>query len=234
MENTTSSIKLEEGRGQGRPFVILFEKGSLYQDLAKGLYQGLAGDGKFLLVESGPITNSNWEDLTRQLQKLFEDQGVRQASIVGFGAASSITQNLCLYDVKLVRSLVLVDAATRPHPRLIDRFVDRIEHALPLGLPLRSQGIGFDSKSFLQRLRCPILVVTTSAANAQLLKQAELLMQRLPTCWRAALSTETAISELVSLVSDFQSVKAKCPQKNQTAETLATAIQPPLRANRYE
>ena len=200
-------------QGKGRAFVVIYEP-SVYKTYANDLFNEISQSTRCILAEIPIVTATNSGELTAELIKFLESKNVRQASFVGFSDAASIILNLALYDLKLVRSMVLVDAATRPHPSKIQRIVDKIENLLPLGLPLRSHGKGFDAKSFLQRMRCPVLVVTTSYANLYTNSQVEIFKSGLPTAWSVDLNQSNQMHQLKELVIDFQQTPAKCPQKN--------------------
>lgn len=211
-------LVLEKEQGKGRAFIVLYEENT-YSDFASGLFGVLAQETRTLLVKSPVITNSNWAPLTISLQKLLLDNSIRQASFVCFSAASALVLNLCLLELKFIRTLVIVDACTRPHPTLLSRFIDKLENYLPLGLPLRSFSQAFDAKSFLQRVRCPVLVVTSSRAGAYLKFQAEAFHSQLPTGWVQNLSSQNEVQELNQHVLEFQKIQAKCPQGNRLKDT---------------
>lgn len=209
-------ITLVQDAGKGRAFVVLHEEGE-YGEMAGQLHASLSAETRALLVRSSPITDSNWSDVTRAFREFLDKNSIRQASFVSFAAASSIVLNLCLTELKLARSVVLVDACTRPHPGWFDLLADRIENFLPLGLPLRSNSRGFDAKSFLQRIRCPVLTVLSRGAGPYVRSQASVFADGLPTGWSAELSGGDQVAELNRHVLNFQKVPAKCPQKNQAA-----------------
>ncbi len=200
-------------QGKGRAFVVIYEP-CVYKTYANDLFNEISQSTRCILAEIPIVTESNWSELTAELIKFLESKNIRQASFVGFSDAASIVLNLALYDLKLVRSMVLVDAATRPHPSKLQKIVDKIENLLPLGLPLRSYGKGFDAKSFLQRMRCPVLVVLSSYANLYTISQVEIFKTGLPTAWSVNLKQSNQMHELKELVIDFQQTPAKCPQKN--------------------
>lgn len=210
---SSSDVVIESDSGKGRAFLIAYEEND-YSEIAKTLGDKLSSQTRVILVKIASVTDDNWVSLSDQLRAVLTKCGVRQASFVGFASAASVIMNLALLELKLVRTLVLIDASTRPHPRLIDRIADRIERFLPLGLPLRSSGRGFDAKSFLQRLRCPVLVVATSRANNFLYSQAEVFRRGLPSGWVVKLNSQNEAEELTKEVLDFQQIPAKCPQKN--------------------
>ena len=73
---------------------------------------------------------------------------------------------------------MLVDATTRPHPSTWTRLITRIESLLPIGLPLRSSDVVFNGKPFLQRIRCPVLVLSTAQATPYQMAEAKVLEYR--------------------------------------------------------
>lgn len=206
------NLSLIKEQGKGRAFVVFFER-STFTELTSHLFDALAQRSRTLLIECDPINDYNWQQLTAKLSELVTGHGLRQSSFVGFGPACALIQNLALNQLKLVRTMVLVNGTTRPHPTLSSRIIDRIERTLPLGLPFRSRSRGFDGRSFLQRIRCPALVVTNKEATPFLKSQAHELSTNLPTSWHVALSQIDEAKELADLVLEFEAVPAKCPQK---------------------
>ncbi|MCB9030296.1 MAG: hypothetical protein H6619_04530, partial [Deltaproteobacteria bacterium] len=126
-------------------------------------------------------------------------------------AAGSIVQAFVLKNRKMVRRIVLLNSTTRPHPSLRERFLAWAEKNLPLGLPFRLGSLAFDSRCFLQRIRCPALVLVTGDASQYVRQQAEYLSSHLPTSWFSELLRGSTLSEKIEL---FLDVPAKCPQKN--------------------
>lgn len=199
--------------GNGRAFVVLFEE-QHFASHAQNLCQALSERSRAILLKSTLIQTNNWEQLTDELAAALSELGLRQASIVGFGAASIVAQNLALRDAKLVRTLTLIDASCRPHPSVYSRAVDWLERSLPMGLPFRHRDKGFYSKPFLQRLRCPTLIVNTSRADPHLQEQSTVLLSALPTAWYFNLEAQNEAQTLRDLLLDFETVPAKRPQKN--------------------
>ncbi len=199
-------------KGSGRAFLFLVED-SKYLDIAKRCAEALADKGRAIVLKVVKINGSIIDQLSDQILKKLSELKVRQASYVGFGAASSLVQSVALMDLKMVRTMVLVDATTRPHPSMLLRWIDKIERSLPLGLPWRLDNDGFDSKPFLHRLRCPVLVCCTSVASDFEKAESELLEHGLPTAWRVDLSPGKEGDELGDLCAKFYDVPAKCPQK---------------------
>lgn len=201
--------------GQGRAFILLRERG-IYP-LAEALVAPLAERARVLLVECDAVRAGNWQALVRGLVDMLQERGIRQASFVGFGAGSALVQDLALRELKLVRTLVLVDAETRPHATRFDRIIDRLEEFFPLGLPLRARGRWFDVRPFLHRVRCPTLVVTTPQASPHTRAEAAIFARHLPTGWGIELQPEGEAAELCGHLLRFQDVSAKCPQRRVAA-----------------
>ena len=206
-------VRVIRESGKGRAVLIIGEKGAPYSTFMEGMFIALAEKARVVEVQIDSVTPKNWQLLTTSLISLMSAHSVRQAHMIACGAAASLIQGVALRDLKLLRTAVLIDATTRPHPSRRDRIIDRLEHALPLGLPFRSGIEGFDSKPYLQRIRCPVLVVTTHHATPFLKSEAEVLATGLPTAWIASLPEQNSEQELAALVAEFQEVPAKSPQK---------------------
>lgn len=223
-------IVVTSDTGKGRVFVLLHEHAQ-YISYVRELVRVLENSARVVLLEVPVVDQQNWKALGAALVTTCEGRAIRQASFLGFGAAATIVQEVALNVLKLVRTLVLVDATTRAHPSWCQRFSDRVEEFLPLGLPLRLRGLGFDGKPYLHRLRCPALVVCSRAATIFERAQAELLADRLPTAWRIELGRSDLgpipkqqlagahnINEelqLAELVREFSETPARCPQRAQ-------------------
>lgn len=204
-------VRVVSEQGRGRPVVILSESGC-YREFAAPLFEELRGRTCCLRLEVAEVTQKNWNELTRRLGEVLCARNFRQVSFVAFGDAATLVQNMALTNLKFIRKLTLVDAVTRPHPTWLERLVNKIELALPLGLPLRRESESFDSRPFLHRIRCPVMVVSTSLASPELLLQSQILLSGLPTAWGLNLPENDALEALSSSVIDFQNVAARCPQ----------------------
>lgn len=206
-------IIISADSGQGRPFVLLHEQGT-YADLVAELTPALSAVTRTVVLQSTTITDRNWGELSDALTATLSQLAIKQASFVAFGAAGALVQHLALLDLRAIRTIVFVDASTRPHPSLFARMIDRIERALPLGLPLRSRSRGFDGRAFLQRIRCPVLVICSARASHYQRREASLLMHGLPSAWDSALNADGEAAALTAAVLEFQKLPAKCPQKS--------------------
>ena len=219
-ENTVSEefgrFDLVSEAGVGRPFLLLIEAES-WGDYARHVYEHLAPKTRVLLVRTPPINDDSWRVVSAALPAFLKERGVRQASFVAFGAACTVLQNLCLMEPRIVRAAVFFNGAARAHPSRTSRFIDRLESALPLGLPLRLAERGFDGRAFLQRIRCPALVVTPPAATPTERREAAEMAERMPTAWLIELSSTDGPSEVGRLVLEFRDVPAKCPQRGAAA-----------------
>ncbi len=106
--------------------------------------------------------------------------GVKRATLLGAGAGASVAQALAVFHPTVVRRLILVDPTARLSPSLGMRIIDRIEHFLPFGLPLRKLNNAFDSRPFLHRLRCPTLILITPQAGLFHRQQSNYLAAKIP------------------------------------------------------
>lgn len=206
-------IRVLRDSGQGRPFILLYESG-IYQALAERLCNALATRTRSILIETDEINDRVWSTLTERLGAVLGELGLRQASFVTFGAAGTILQCLALADMRAVRTAILIDASTRPHPGWFLRILDRIERFMPMGLPFRSTDKGFDGRSALQRMRFPTLVVNSPLATPYLKSQGSVLLNGLPTAWYGELVPGDYVNELTALAMNFEQVPAKRPQKS--------------------
>jgi pimeloyl-ACP methyl ester carboxylesterase len=170
-----------------------------------------------VVVRISSVTADSWRALAERFEALLSENKVRQASFVGVAAGATIVQDLALAAPKLVRTLVIIDASLRPHPTRFERFLDRVEASLPFGLPLRLGSQGFNVRAYAHRLRCPMLLVSTSRASRFVSNELHALGSVAPTAWYVDLRISDATSEakeLASYVLAFQDTPAKCPQKN--------------------
>lgn len=222
MDTLTNSDKLFDGlqilvdRGSGRTFVTILDD-EAYMPLAQAVTERLSMKARSLVIRSRTITAESWRDLSEKLVEMIAKLGVRQASLIGMGAGASLAQNAALAEPKTVRSMVVVDAASRPHPSRWERAVDAVEQRLPFGLPLRLGSSGFNVRAYLHRFRCPLLVVSTRRAGTFIREELRQLALMAPTAWQVDLAAVPADEEATSFtdtILSFQETPAKCPQKN--------------------
>jgi pimeloyl-ACP methyl ester carboxylesterase len=210
------SLTVHRDIGTGRTFVVVVDDAH-YSDVALAVTERLSLRARAVLVTSSPITVDSWGTLSTRLGDVLQGLGVRQASLIGCGAGATLAQNLALSDPKFVRSLVVVDATGRPHPTRWERLVDAVESKLPFGLPLRLGSSGFNVKSYVHRLRSPLLIVSTHRAGSFIRDELESLARMAPTAWLVDISEHTGEAEIATLcdtVEAFQDTPVKCPQKN--------------------
>lgn len=216
-----ASISVVHDSGSGRPLLFVLEKGvrqgekGVYQGLAEYLATELNRQTRSIIVESEAITSENFESLTEQLRTTLAELGIRQVQFVGLGAASALVQNLALQTAKLVRSMVIIDASMRPHPTAVERALDSLEQRLPFGLPLRLPSTGFNVRALAHRLRCPVLLVSTKKSSVFVRRELRELSYKAPNAWYMDIScVGDDLNELAGLISAFQVLPAKSPQKN--------------------
>ncbi len=202
--------------GSGRTFITILDD-EAYMPLAQAVTERLSTRARSVVIRSRSITAESWRDLSEKLLAMIANLGVRQASLIGMGAGASLAQNVALSEPKTVRSMAVVDAASRPHPTRWERFVDALEARLPFGLPLRLGSTGFNVRSYLHRFRCPLLVVCTRRAGGFIREELRQLSILAPTAWQVDLTAVAAGEEanaFADTILSFQETPAKCPQKN--------------------
>lgn len=164
---------------------------------------------------------SNFVNVAEALVSRLSELKIRQANFIGFGSAGLLIQYLALSNPKIVRRAILVDPSTRCNltagPSKKDRFIDWLEQRLPLGLPLRMQSRDFDSRAFLQRIRCPVLILNHETSPQYIKEQVKLLAQSIPTSWVKEIPTNKhsankQTEHFLSLIHDFQQVVARAPR----------------------
>ncbi len=211
-----SSIELISDCGSGRAFVVVIDDAS-YLDLAQSIVSAIGERARGVLLRSAPITARDWRTQARDFEALLSGLKIRQASLVGIGAGATLAQNLALENPKMVRTLIIVDASLRPHPSVFERIVDRIESALPFGLPLRLGSEKFNVRAFAHRLRCPTMLVSTGRCSSFVSNELRDLGVVAPTAWYRDLTASNISDEgkeVCELVLAFHETPAKCPQKN--------------------
>ena len=213
--HSPAGITVLSDSGTGRTFITIVDDES-YLPFAQAVVEKLSHKARSVLLMSSAVTASSWQALSEAFGASLTDLNVRQASVVGMGAGAALAQNLALTNPKAVRSLAIVDSASRPHPTLWERAIDWLEERLPFGLPLRLGSHGFNVKAYVHRLRCPLLVIATSRASGFIREELKSIALRAPTAWRVLLSgpLDSQIAELSDTLLDFQDTPAKCPQKN--------------------
>ena len=214
-QTTMNDIRVLSDHGSGRTFITIVDDES-YLPFATAVVEKLASKARSVLLMSSAVTANTWETLSEALSGKLAELNVRQASLVGMGAGATLAQNIALNQPKVVRTLAIVDASSRPHPTRWERMVDWVEEHLPFGLPLRLGSTGFNVKAYLHRLRCPVLVIATGKANSFIREEVMSVALRAPTAWRVLLSgpLESQVMELSETLLTFQDTPAKCPQKN--------------------
>lgn len=221
-EKDAGAVKVLADEGSGRAFITVVDDAQ-YLPLALAVVSALRGRARTILLQSRAIKPDSWRETAAAFEAVLTSLQIRQASFVGLAAGATLVQSLGLERPKLVRSLVIVDASLRPHPSVLERFLDGIEARLPFGLPLRLGSKGFNVRAFAHRLRCPMLLVSSARASLFVSREMQTLGAVAPTAWHVKLNStqESAeASELAELLLAFQDTPARCPQKNLQAEAV--------------
>jgi pimeloyl-ACP methyl ester carboxylesterase len=216
-----SRIVLEDDCGSGRVFCLLTDDPA-FTALATDVRAALRSAARVVSLKAPLVTASNWQQLTVDLQSVVQLLETRQVSFVAFGATAALVLSVALEEPRFVRTLALVDPTARPHPTAWSSIVDRIESALPLGLPLRAAAKAFDARACIHRIRCPLLLASSPSASPFVRSQVQELSHKAPTCWTVSI-TNAANSgeELAVVLTAFQDVPVRCPQKNVESRSVA-------------
>ncbi|NBW40777.1 hypothetical protein EBR25_07210 [bacterium] len=175
---------------------------------------------RVLKISYGALDYQNLEVLARDTIEALAERRVRQAAFVTFGTASLILWKIALLQQKLIRNAIVVNGESRPPISRRERFIDWLEHKLPLGLPFRGYNGQFNALPFLQRLRFPVFILSVDLTAQRLKNEAAILKQELPIAWSATLEDSPDLPEkLLECVRAFQVVPTKCPQKNRLRQT---------------
>ncbi len=204
-------VQFENEVGAGQPIVVL---GTNDYFGIKSHLESVNISGHRILCINLTNVGGNVDQAAKKIVQLLDERDIRQATIVGLADSGAVAISLALSERKRIRRLVLVDAPVRPQISAIENIFSWIEGHLPLGLPFRRQSQGFDARSYLQRIRCPTLVVTTQHASSDIKSQAVHESQALATAWFKEINSP---SEFISVISTFLEIPAKRPQKNRHA-----------------
>jgi pimeloyl-ACP methyl ester carboxylesterase len=210
-------MRLLSDTGTGRSFAVVFDDPN-YGELAAAIAAAIAGRARTVVIQSDQITGDSWRPLSDELASLLAELKIKQGTFVGLAAGAALVQNLALDNAKLARTLVIVDASLRAHPTRFERMLDAVESRLPFGLPLRLGSKSFNIRAYAHRLRCPMLLVSTSRASSFVNRELRDLGGVAPTAWyvdiSGATSTDSEAGKLADIVLAFHDTPAKCPQKN--------------------
>ena len=207
-----NNIENKSDSGSGKALVLFYDD-DRYESIVE-LIAGLSkSDFRVLIFRNSVPASDNWKALTVELQERLSEAGLRSFSMAGFGRACEIVQNFAFANPRALRSLILIDPFGAHNSAAQSRVLSWIEEKLPLGLPLRGVSGVFDGRSFLQRIRCPVLAISTPHASEAVFEELKLIAQRVPTCWTNAVEGADTGHEVALLIRDFLDVPARFPQK---------------------
>jgi len=200
--------------------LVVIPDGCLLPPEAAKLATELAADFMPYVLSAVPPPQSEVFDFVARLSAELARLKIKRATVCGFGSGGTVAQALALMEPKFVRRLILLDPTTRVAPGWISRAVDRVERMLPLGLPLRPLSQNFDSRPFLHRLRCPVLILTQRGASDYIVAQSRYIASKVPNSWVSTVADGTTSAgpfltpELKARLRDFLQAPTKRPQKN--------------------
>lgn len=202
-------IRQREETGTGQPIIAL-----ITADTADSCITYISREpipGYRVIVLEVDIASSNCDAVAAEVMRFLDAVAIKQVSLLGIGNAGPVSLSLALAHRKRIRRLILIDSPVRPDITKREKIMSWLEYSLPLGLPFRRVGKGFDGRSYLQRIRCPSLVVTTLGATQDVKSQAEIAGKSLATAWYYELTSNQEFKEKLK---DFLDVPAKRPQKS--------------------
>lgn len=184
----------------------------------------LATEFKVLSLTSPLPTMEQVVEYADAVERELKQLGVKRTTLLGAGAGASVAQALAVFHPTIVRRVILVDPTARLSPSLGMRIIDRIEHFLPFGLPLRKLSSAFDSRPFLHRLRCPTLILSTPNSGLFLRQQAAYLAKKIPNARLRELTSSAVdarrhwsdpLSAEIKLWSDTPAKRSQKPLSNE-------------------
>jgi hypothetical protein len=216
-ETVTHSTYLQrrESSGSGRRTLCALFDNDQYEEELREYFQGLESEMRVLKFFFDGVHYSNLSLLFEELIDALQEENVRQAEFLCFGATSLLLWKLAIAQQKTIRSLLVVNGETRPSYTQRESFVQWCEKRLPLGLPFRTSSETFHASPFLQRFRFPVLVTTTPNASERIINEAHVLERELPVSWYQPLTNTIPLhEEMLQLTQLLRTVPPKCPQKN--------------------
>ena len=198
--------------GGGRELETILKKQNAFNDNQSLLV------GRVALVTcdlpEGKDVISFSEVLLSQIEKL----SLKRINLIGFYQGANIVQALTILSPRLFRRVVLIDPMARVSPSLKTKIIDFIEKYLPVGLPFRASTKEFDSRPFLHRIRCPVVVLKSPDASFYTQAESDYIASKIPNCYLVSLKEKIIpknfSDEFLSIVKDFNQSPVKRPQKN--------------------
>ena len=116
-----------------------------------------------------------------------------------------------------------LDSEASPNERLRGSDVWTVHSKRSL---YRSRG-SLEPARFLQRFRCPVLIISTSLAGTYQQAEAQVLLDTLPTAWKESLQGDMLVDHAPTLILEFQTVAVKSPQRVRTEDSSANVLSQP-------
>lgn len=115
-------------------------------------------------------------------KEMLVEEGIRAVDILAFGSA---VLGACFVSASLLRSvrhLALIDPVMHQSLSVVRILRQGLSIILPFGMPASSRAIA-NARSVPERVRCPTLLLSTGAANRDVLITAEKLHLCVPNAW---------------------------------------------------
>ena len=181
-------ITLEQENGAGKSLVLLHDASEACIDLMRSVSESLSSTFRVLIFECHDISAQGLPELVNELEACFHEAGLKGFTLAGTRLSSILVQCYALSHAERLRSLLLLD-------------------------PVTSIAGGFDSRSFLQQICRPVLVVSTQAADRDSSVACLLMSERIPACWVYQASHNQSDIELACIIRKFIEVPSHVPQR---------------------
>ena len=219
--NETESLLLvkEPSINPEQTYLIIFKEGIPSQDFNSSSF--FDGKEKLVFLTKKIPTGQDILKFAELVLEEIQKQGLKRITLIGIENGASLVQALSILDPRLFRRAILVDPTSRVSPSFITKCIDWIENFLPVGLPFRAITKDFDSRPFLHRIRCPIMVVQSATQSIYHQIESNYIASKIPNCYQVKAvdnvyneQTNCFSSEFQKYLAQFQESPVKRPQKN--------------------
>ena len=210
-------------------FLVIFKGGKATEDFKNNnpfQDEDSALSGRLVVLNKPIPSGQNIISFAEIILDEIEKLGMKRITLIGIEDGASVVQALSILDPRLFRRAILIDPRSRVSPGIGTKVVDWIEKFLPVGLPFRAMNKDFDSRPFLHRIRCPILVALSPQENFYNMRESSYIASKIPNCYLVKTKSnpieadgDRFSSEFLDLLKEFQDSPAKRPQKNLTSSS---------------
>jgi|GEM_PF-5147571 len=178
--------ELELFKRQGSGQAVFMISRFQHEDgLVPAVFQALAWEAEVFWYKMQSCSPLDWNVLAQGVAGCAKHYKLPQISLISFDGLVDLLLEISLLDHKLLRRAAVIEP----------------EAAC--------------TKSLLHRIRCPVLIITTSQSSEAQETEAQFLAQAVPTAWHVmATGDEQQASDcMLDALRRFLKVPAKCPQR---------------------